>query len=162
MSLITGSPVALKVGRRVLFVSYVSMGEWQTFSELLKIDEARAVVELAYYSLHRADFGITRRRVRRLLRNTKRAAALMALICELSIPKLKGPTGEMSDKEAGRGMKATYRQLSMMHGWTAKEISDMSPVQIYQYQMGGKDGTGIVKMTGAEYQSFRARRRSMN
>lgn len=159
MSQIMGSPSAYKFGRRLLLVSYVSMGQWQTFDKLLKLDEGRAVLELAYFSLHRADPGITRRKVRRLMRNTKAAAGLMTLICELSIPTtIKGLTSDISDKEADRNIKTAYRQLSMLHGWTPAAISDMSPVQIYQYQAGGKDGTGIQKMTGAEYKSFRARR----
>lgn len=141
-----------------MLVAYVSMGEWQTFSEMLKLSEPQAVLELAYFSLHRADPGITRRKVRRLMRNTKAATGLMTLICDLSIPKITGQDGTVPDKEADRNIKTAYRQLSMIHGWTPAAISDMSPVQVYQYQMGGKDGTGIQNMTGAEYQSFRARR----
>lgn len=142
-----------------MLVAYVSMGEWQTFSELLKLSESQAVLELAYFSLHRADPHITRRKVIRLMRKTKFAEGLMTLICDLSIPKSTESNGAIPDKEADRNLKTAYRQLSKEYGWTAAEISNMSPVQIYQYQMGGKDGTGIKKMTGAEYQSFRARRR---
>lgn len=153
--MIVGNPTALKVGRRVLLVSYVSMGEWQTFDAMLKVDEGKAVQELMYRSLHRADPLISRRAARRW---TRRAAAdLMHLICALSIPPAVQGLA-VSDKESARSMKTTYRMLSRIHGWTPAEISDMSPAQIYSYQMGGPDGTGIQKMTGAEYQSFRARR----
>lgn len=159
MNLITGSPVALMVGRRMLMVGYVSMGEWQTFSGMVKLDESKAVNELFYFSLHRADPFITRRKVRRLMRKYKsHMTHLMNLICELSIPTKTGKEVMMSDKEADRNIKTAFRQLSMTFGWTAQKISDMSPVQIYQYQMGGKDGTGIQKMSNAEYKSFRARR----
>ena len=161
-SLITGCPSAYKAGRRMLLVGYVSMGEWQTFGELVKLDEGRAVLRLAYWSLHRADPTMTRRKVCRLMRNTKFGAALMTLICDLSIPKIAGQDETPSDKESDRNVKTAYRQLSMMYGWTPAAISDMSPVQIYQYQTGGKDGTGIQKMSGAEYQSFRARRGGLN
>jgi len=61
-------------------------------------------------------------------------------------------------KEVERNEKTMYRLLSKMYGWTPEEIGNMSPAQLYSYQMGGKDGTGIEKMTGAEYRSFRARR----
>ena len=162
MNQITGSPSAYKVGRRVLLVSYVSMGEWQTFRDLLKVDAGRAVLELMYCSLHRADPFFTRRTVRRLM-NKKTAAGLMRLICELSIPpSIKGLNAVIFDKEAERTMKTAYRRLSIIHGWTPAEISDMSPIQVYSYQLGGKDGSGIEKMSSGEYKSFRARRGGLN
>ena len=65
---ITGSPTAYKVGRRVLFVSYVSLGEWQTFGELVKLDEKRAVEKLVFWALRRATPTITCRFARRLVR----------------------------------------------------------------------------------------------
>lgn len=149
------------MGRRTLLVSYVSMGEWQTFDDMLKVDEGQAVLELMFCSLHRADPLITRRTVRKL---TRRAATeLMHLICALSIPPAKrGIAPVISDKEATRNMKTVYRRLSMQHGWTPQQISDMSPLQVYLYQLGGKDGSGIEKMTGAEYQAFRARQGGLN
>ncbi len=166
MNQITGSSSVYKVSsRRSLLVSYASMGDWQTFSEILKVDEGRALAELVYRSLNRADPTVTRRAVRRLMRRQSDAimAGLITLICALSIPPTpRGAPAEVSDKEADRNMKTVYRRLSTMYGWTAAEISDMSPVQVYQYQLGGKDGSGIVKMTGAEYKSFRARLGDMN
>ena len=161
MHQITGSPSACKVGRRTLLVSYVSMGEWQTFDDMLKVDEGQAVLELMYCSLHRADPLITRRTVRKL---TRRAATdLMHLICALSIPPArKGIDYVISDKEATRSMKTVYRRLSMQYGWTPDQISGMSPLQLYLYQLGGKDGTGIVNMSGGELRAFRAQRGGQN
>ncbi len=161
MNQITGSPSACKVGRRTLLASYVSMGEWQTFEDMLKVDEGQAVLELMFYSLHRADPLITRRTVRKL---TRRAATkLMNLIIALSIPPvIKGVAAVVSDKEATRNMKTTYRRLSMQYGWTPEQISGMSPLQVYLYQVGGKDGSGIQKMSSGEYKAFCARRGGLN
>ena len=142
MNPIMGMPVFHKR----LSVSYVSIGEWQVFSELLKQDESRAILELIYYSLHRAS-GVTRRKTRWLIRrHRKTLAALIELICEISLPKIPKSTATVPEKEATRNIKTVYRVLSRMHGWTPKEISDMSPAQIYSYLCGGPDGTGIVKV----------------
>ncbi len=160
MNQIMGSPTGFKVGRRVLLVSYVSVGEWQTFGELLKQDEAQAVLELIYCSLHRANPALNRRSVRWWVRwHSKVLASLVEFICVISLPKMpKGITPVTAVKEAERSMKTAYRLLSRMHGWTPAAISDMSSAQIHSYLSGGKDGTGIEKMSGAQYRSFRAQR----
>ncbi len=164
MNPITGSPTVFKTGRGVLLVSYVSVGEWQAFGDMYEVDKSRAVVDFLYYSLHRADPTMTRRAVRRWTRrhSQDQQSDLMDLICKLSIPKTpKGATGtRASPADTARNMKTAFRLLSKMYGWTAAEISDMSPAQIFSYLSGGKDGTGIVKMSGPEYQSFRARRQT--
>ncbi len=142
----------------MLLVSYVSMGEWQTFDDMLKVDEGQAVLELMFCSLHRADPLITRRTVRKLTR--KAATELMHLICGMSIPPaIKGFAAVVSDKEATRNMKTTYRKLSIQFGWTPEQISGMSPLQVYLYQVGGADGTGIQKMTGGEWQRFQSKQK---
>ena len=161
MNPITGSPTVFKTGRSLLLVSYVSVGEWQVFGDLYEVDKARAVIDFLYYSLHRAEPTMTRRAVRRWTRrhSQDQQSDLMDLICKISLPKPpKGNTATAeSPAEADRNMKTAFRLLSKIYGWTAAEISDMSPAQIFSYLSGGKDGTGIVKMSGAEYQSFRAR-----
>ena len=159
-SQITGSPTAYKFGRRVLLVSYVSVGEWQTFGELVKLDEKRAVAELVYYALRRATPANARPRMWWWARRYKKAlTGLVALICKLSMPAIpEGNTPIAIAKEAENNMKTAFRQLSMMYGWTPAEISDMSPAQLSAYMSGGKDGTGSEQMSGAEYKSFRARR----
>jgi len=126
-------------------VSYVSIGEWQVYGELMKQNESRAILELVYYSLHRAS-GVTRRKARWLVwRHRKTLTALIELICEISLPKIPDSTGNVPKDEAARNIKTVYRVLSRMHGWTPKEISDMSPAQVYSYLCGGADGTGIMK-----------------
>ena len=142
----------------MLLVSYVSMGEWQTFDDMLKVDEGQAVLELMVCSLHRADPLITRRTVRKL--TEEEATELMHLICGLSIPPvIKGIAAVVTDKEATRNMKTTYRRLAMQYGWTPEQVSDMSPLQVYLNQVGGTDGTGIQKMTGAEWQRFQSKQK---
>ena len=139
---IMGMPVLHKR----LSVSYVSIGEWQVYGELMKQDESRAIVELVYFSLHRAS-GVTRRKSRWLAwRYRKTLSALIELICEISLPKIPGSATSMPEKETARNIKTVYRVLSRMHGWTPKQISDMSPAQIYSYLCGGQDGTGIKKV----------------
>ncbi len=158
--MIAGSPTVLKVGRRTLLVSYASMGEWLTFGELVKSSEGQAMRNLIYCSLHRADPTVTRRGVWLFVWLHKKAlAALVDLICTISLPKMpEGVTPASAAQEVERSMKTTYRLLSRMYGWTPAQISDMSPAQLYSYQMGGKDGTGIEKMSGPEYKSFRVSR----
>ncbi len=155
-----GSPVAFKAGRRVLLVSYVSVGEWEAFGELLEQDEAQAVLELIYYSLHRANPALKRRSVRRWVRwHRKLLSSLVNLICTISLPKApKNAAPAIAVKEAERAMNTAFRVLSRMHGWTPADISGMSSAQIHLYLSGGEDGTGIRKMSGAEYKSFRAQR----
>lgn len=162
MNQIMGSPAVYRVGRRVLLVSYVSVGEWQTFGELVKEDEGRAVTQLVHWSLQRATPGCHLPCLRWW--NKKALAGLVEFICNLGMPLLpKEKTSQQQDaqtpgRESDNDMKTAYRQLSRLHGWTAKEISDMSPAQIHSYLSGGKDGTGIEKMSNAEYKSFRAQR----
>lgn len=163
MNQITGSPAVYKVGRRLLLVSYISVGEWQTFGLIVEKDETYAVTQLIYWSLRRATPGIRKPNLRWW--NKKALAGLVTFICNLGMPLL--PKGTKTSQQAAEGakrpaddnsMKTAYRQLSRMHGWTPQEISDMSPAQIHSYLSGGKDGTGIEKMSGAEYKSFRAQR----
>lgn len=160
MNQIIGSPIAFKAGRRVLLVSYVSVGEWETFGSMVESNEGQAIRELVYRSLYRADPTVTRRGVRWLMwRHRAALTGLVELICTISLPKqLEGLAPATAAKEVERSMKTTYRLLSRQYGWTAAQISDMSPSQLHSYQMGGKDGTGIEKMTGPEYRSFRAQR----
>jgi len=156
MNQIMGSPAVYKVGRRLLLVSYISVGEWQTFGELVERDEGYAVTQLVYWSLRRATPGIRRPCLRWW--NKKALARLVEFICKMGMPLLPKGTTSHQGKQDDNDMKTAYRQLSRLHGWTAKEISDMSPAQIHSYLSGGKDGTGIEKMSGAEYKSFRAQR----
>ena len=160
MSQILGSPVAFRAGRRVLLVSYVSVGEWETFGELLEQDEAQAVLELIYYSLHRANPALKRRAVRRWVRwHRKLLSSLITLICKLSLPKASKDTAPVTAIEvAERARNTALRVLSRMHGWTPAQISGMSSAQIHLYLSGGEDGTGTRKMSGAEYKSFQAQR----
>ncbi len=172
MNQIIGYSRPFKAGRRVYLVSYVSISEWQTYNSLAKRDESLALLELVYYSLHRGDAGITRKQVKKLLRrHVELCYPLIELICEISVPVLKGQkkmvdespainngTDEQDEKNAERNLKTVYRLMSKQYGWTPQQISEMSPAQIYTYQMSGKDGSGIEKMSGAEYQSFRAQR----
>ncbi len=161
MNSVIGSPIPVRVGRRILFVSYVSMSEWQSFGELLKLDDTKAVLELLYYSLHRAEPTITRKRIVRLARwHAKHLLPLVDTICDMSLPKLKAKVG-VSDKpgaDSERDIKTVYRLLSRIHGWTPRQIDTMSPAQVHIYLTGGEDGTGIVKMSNSEYKSFLANR----
>lgn len=169
MQKVIGHPVPYKIGRRrSILVSYVSMSEWQMFGEMLQLDDVEAVLELLYYSLHRAEPAVTRKGVKRLAKKyVKQLLALVDLICDMSLPKLKkGKTGA-SDSEprtpcakadSERDIKTVYRLLSRVHGWTPQQIGVMSPAQVYIYLTGGPDGTGIVKMSNSEYKSFLARR----
>lgn len=161
MNQIVGHPVPFRVGKKFILASYVSVGEWQTVADLLEIDEHRAVMELVYCSLHRAMPTITRRKAYGWARWHKgHLLSLIGLICEISLPPTPGskdgPTEATGDAE--RSMKTAYRVLSRTHGWTPAEIGGMSTAQLHSYLSGGKDGTGIEKMSGAEYKSFRARR----
>jgi len=147
------------------------MSEWQMFGELLQLDDAKAVLELLYYSLRRAEPTVTRKGVRKLAKKyAKQLLALVDLICDMSLPKLKAKTGAIpgADKTAPpsaprgdseRDIKIVYRLLSRIHGWTPQQIGIMSPAQVYIYLTGGPDGTGIVKMSNSEYKSFLANRR---
>lgn len=174
MNKVVGHPVPYKIGRRrSILVSYVSMREWQSFGDMLQLDDVEAVLELLYYSLRRAEPTTTRKRVRRLAKKyAKQLLALVDRICDISLPKLKkGKTGALpgADKTAPpsdpsrsgseRNIKTVYRLLSRMHGWSPQQIGDMSPAQVYIYLTGGPDGTGIVKMSNSEYQGFLAARR---
>jgi len=159
MNQIIGNPIPFKMGHKVYFVSYVSMGEWQMFGELLRMGNAQSVLELIYCSLHRGNSTIGRRKVHWLVRRyTKALLPLIDLICNISLPKLKTKKEiDVGDKDAERNMKTVYRLLSKIHGWTPSEISEMSPAQVHSYLMGGPDATGIVKMSDLQYQRFMGR-----
>lgn len=159
MNQIIGSPSVYRIGRRILLVSYVSIGEWQTFGELVEGDERYAITQLIYWSLRRATPGI-RRPCLRWWKN-KTITGLVEFICKLGMPTLtqgEKVEGSTSNPDSDNDIKTAYRQLSRMHGWTPQEISDMSPAQIHSYLSGGKDGTGIEKMSNSQYKSFRAQR----
>ncbi len=143
-----------------LRVSYVSVGEWQTFGAALETDEVRAIREFIYCALHRAEPAVTRRWVRWWMRLHNAAVApLVEFICNISVPDLpKADSPDRSVKEATREVESVFRVLSKMYGWAPDQISNMSPAQIHSYLSGGEDGTGIVKMSGAQYKSWRARR----
>lgn len=154
---IMGSPSAFKLGRRVLLVSYISIGECQTFGDLLEQSKTLAVRELLYYSLHRANPAITRRAVRWLYlsHSRKTLSALINFICVISLPEVsQDSTPLIATAEDGRDTKLMYRRLAKMYGWTPAEISDMSPAQIHLCLSGGDDGSGIQKMSESEFKSF--------
>ena len=146
-----------------LLISFISMGEWQIFGDIIKINEKLAMREFLYFSLNRANPLITRRKVRFLMfRYRKSLTSMINAICKMSVPEVKDDKQHVENaKEAERNVKTLYRQLSMMYTWTPVQISNLSPIQIQAYLTGGKDGTGIVKMSNVEYQAFR-RGRSMN
>jgi len=160
MNQIMGNSVPVWIGKKIYLVSYISVGEWQTFVKILQCDAIEALKFLVYHSLHRADSTIKKKTVNHLLK--KYAASVISLtdiICNISFPKVHPGRGEeVDEKEAERDMKAVYRILSRMHGWSPQRISNMSPAQLYLYMMGGSTGTGIVKMNSLEYQSFLASR----
>lgn len=170
MNQIVGHPVPYKIGRKTYLVGYVSMGEWYVYRELLKVDKTQALLEFIYWALRRgmgnAPPAITRRKVRRIVRwHPKSLLGLVDLIHEISLPKIKAPEAGVIDPEAldsAHNQKIIFRTLSRIHNWTPQQISDMSPVQIYSYAMGGEDGTGRLKMSGAEYKAFRARGGTVN
>lgn len=169
MNKVIGNPVPYKIGRRrSILVSYVSMSEWQMFGEALQLDDVKAMLELLYCSLRRAEPTTTRKSIERLSKKyAKHLLALVDLICDMSLPKLKGgktaatpPAHSLPGSgDSERDIKTVYRLLSRIHGWTPQQIGVMSPAQIYIYLTGGPDGTGIVKMSSSQYKSFLAARR---
>lgn len=162
MDRIIGNPVPVQVGKKVYLVSYISMGEWQTFMEFLRQDAIEALEFLVYCSLHRADPTIKEKAVGNLLRKYASSISfLIDTICGISFPKVNLGGMEklvIGEKETKRNVKSTFRILSRMHGWTPQQISDMSPAQVYLYMMGGSTGTGIEKMNSLQYQAFLASR----
>ena len=161
-----GNPRVFALGRRkFLLVGYISIAEWETYRLLSEQDEDRAVEELIYYSLHRADESITRKRAQRIMRrNRHKLGELVDMICNMSLPSVvvtppaDPPPLVPDEDEIARNTKTTYRLLSRMHGWTPQEISAMSLSQVISYMSGGADGTGVMKMSRAEYRSFRSSR----
>ena len=157
MSAISGSSISLLVGDKVILVSYVSMSEWDTFSDILLLEskEGEGLLYLLWCSLKRADASVTQEQVKKIIaKYPEYIKILIDKICDLSLPKIsdkKIEQKEISLEERERNIKSTYRILSRLHNWTPQEISDMSPFQICSYLMGGKTGTGLEKMTGEEY-----------
>lgn len=162
MSQITGSSISLAVGGKLYLLSYVSMGEWETFSDMLLQGpkDEEALEYLIYCSMYRADLEITKEAVAKLLRKHSRSVLkIVDKICKVSLPPKTSKKEEVTSKETKeRNLKSTYRILSRMHGWTPKQISEMSPAQVISYLAGGETGTGLAKMTGSEYRSLLASR----
>lgn len=158
MSQITGSNVPLKLGDEIYLVSYVSMAEWETFNDLLiqKSEGDEALSYLIWCSLQRAGCKIDKKKV--LSKFAKHLDVLVDTICKASLPNLKVTKIKVNRKEQEINLKASYRVLSRMHGWTPEQISSMSPAQIFLYLVGGKTGTGIEKMTDAQYANLLASR----
>ena len=161
MNQIAGSSIPLIVKGKIYLVGYVSIREWDTFDGmlLLKGQKNQALFFLFYCALHRADSGITKRKVQKIVqRHPEVIIPLIDIICDLSLPektkKGKVKKKKMSKETKKRNSKTAFRILSRMHGWTPEQIGNMSPAQFYFYMMGGSLGTGIEKMSGAEYQKF--------
>jgi len=166
MNLIVGSSVPLCISHRLYLVGYISIAEWEIFTLLLERKcEKEALFFLIYSSLYRGDCSITKKRVKRLFRyHSSIIISLIDTICKISMPevKIKDDAESLSKKELERNTKIMYRMLSRIHGWTPRQISDMSPAQIYLYLMGGSTGAGTEKMTGMEYQALLASRGGLN
>jgi len=162
MNQVIGNPVPFRIGKRIYLVSYVSMSEWETFGALTRDgDDDYGTFFLVYSAMHRANDSVTESEVRYLLRKRKKyIAPLINLICDFSMPEMKKDLKETSDtKEVERNVKTIYRVLGKMYSWASPEIvGRMSPAQVYIYLTGGSAGTGIVKMTSAEYHDFRVAR----
>ena len=164
MNLIAGHPTPFKLKKgRMLLLSYVSIGEWQTLSELLRqaADDAYIVTFLIRCSVQRADPRVSAKEVFRIIRKNKnRLLPLMDVICKISLAEVPTPktASKTSTQSLEKNTKTMYRILSRLHGWTPRQITDMSPAQIYVYLTGGDTGTGIEKMSSSQYQELRRSR----
>lgn len=152
--MIGGSYVPFYVGRKLYLLAYVSIAEWETY-ELLKDKDMAAY--LVYCSMHRANTLITMSHVKRLIRwHRQHVIYMIKTICSISLPpkskdkKEKEPTS----REIVSQVKTMFRLFSKRYNWTPSQISQMSPLQLYEYMAGGEEGTGVVKMSPAEYAAY--------
>lgn len=159
--MISGSSVPFYVGRKFCLLAPVSMAEWETYELLQTKDKA---IYLVYCAMHRAVPKITRRSVRWFLwRHKKISGNIIDIVCRISLPRIvaskKSKTEkEPTTKEIVQQIKVMFRSMSSAYGWHPSLISQMSPLQLYDYMLGGKDGTGVVRMTPSQYQMFRCAR----
>ena len=160
--MIGGSYVPYYIGRTVYLLSPVSISEWETYEMLISKDMAWYLI---YCSLHRANKSVTMKQAKRIVRWHKESATYMIkVICSISLPPDKEYDSKElpSAKEVVQQIKVLYRTLSRLFGWTPQQISQMSPLQLYDYMIGGEDGTGVVRMSPAQYQQFRHSRELKN
>ena len=156
--MISGSYVPFYVGRKPYLLAPVSIAEWETYELLQAKDMAWY---LLYCSMSRADNTITKRQIKRFIllhRNT--IAYMVKVICSISLPPETKNDNDTppTNKEILNQVKTMYRMFSKLYGWTPPQISKMSPLQLYHYMTGGEDGTGVARMSPAQYEQFRQAR----
>ena len=156
--MIGGSYLPFYVGRKPYLLAPVSIAEWETY-ELLQAKD------MAWYLLHcsmsRADVNITKRQIKWFILLHKHTVNYMIkVICSISLPPEAEKDGKTppTTKEIVQQVKIMYRTLSKTYGWTPHQISQMSPLQLYDYMTGGEDGTGVARMTPAQYARFKQTR----
>lgn len=154
MNQIVGNPVPCKVGRKTCLIGYVSMGEYQVFRDMFKVDSPEAVLTLICYSLVRG--GSVTGNIRRKLKQWSRKdpdilVRIVEIICKLSLPKVKTKDGDEDTGNTEQNIKTVYRLLAKNFTWTPEKITAMSPAQIFISLTGGPDGTGVAKQSWAEF-----------
>ena len=151
--MITGSHVPFYAGKKILFLAPVSLAEWETYELLKEKDSVKYMIQC---SLKRANQNFYCRwffwRYRAYLQ------AIVEIICKISLPPNIKEDKKVTDKEIVNDIKTLFRNMSKMYGWTPDIIKDLSPSQLYDYMIGGKDGTGTQRMSVSEYASFRDNR----
>jgi len=163
MSQISGTPLPLLIGKKLFYVGFVSMSEWETFGYLSRqIKEIDPSLYLIQCSLQRGNNDLSEKQINSLIRKYPLITVkIVELICKLSIPEVKINEDEFEkeeDRTIEQNMKMAYRLLAKMFGWTSATVSMMSPAQVFLHLTGGVDGTGIVRMSNVDYQRFRADR----
>lgn len=156
--MISGSYIPFYVGRKPYLLAPVSIAEWETY-ELLQAKEMAWY--LLYCSMSRANVTITKQQIKRfILLHKKTVPYMIKVICSISLPPESKKKNESTPtaKEIVNQVKIMYRTLSKTYGWTPQQISKMSPSQLYDYMIGGEDGTGVMRMSSTQYAQFKQAR----
>ena len=158
MNKIAGIPVPFMTGKKLLHIGYVSVFEWDVYSNMLeRTYDAEAVLYLLNCSFTRGGTPVRKRMLMKIIKQTDTVTKIINIICELSLPdivrKQKESTFE-NLKEVQRNIKTMYRSLAKLYGWPASTLNQMSPAQLHIYMTASTDGTGIQKMSSSEYKTF--------
>jgi len=106
------------------------------------------------------DFKTRKKALQHVLKHKRYITKLVDQICDISLPEYERSkeTTEDSNNTNIDYSKTVCRLLAKLYNWTAEQVENMSPKQIHIYLTAGTSGTGIEKMTPAEYREFKLMR----
>jgi len=152
-----------RLSGKLLLLRPATLSEILTFEHLFAEGYREQAVKFLIESAVQSggDFKTRKKALKHTLKYKSYITKLVDQICDISLPEYKNRSEETTKDSGNTNIdysKTVCRLLAKLYGWTAEQVENMSPKQIHIYLTAGKSGTGVEKMTSAEYQEFKTMR----